>query len=118
KAVWLRLRVEARAHWRSWLGVAVLVGLASGATITAFSGASRTQTAYDRFLRGTHAFDILVTNGSTPESLNHQFDFDEIAHLPEVADATQLAYYFSEGKTAAGRPISETDIALFASADG
>jgi ABC-type lipoprotein release transport system permease subunit len=96
----------------------LLVGVAGGATITAFSGARRTQTAYDRFLRGTHAFDIVVTNGSTPESFNRQFDFDEIARLPAVADSTPLAYYFAEGKTAAGRPISESDITLLGSADG
>ena len=117
-AVWLRLRVEARAHWRSWLGVALLVGVVSGATIAVFAGARRTETAYDRFLRGTHAFDVLVSNGSKPESFNRQFDFDEIARLPEVVDATQMSYYFGEGKTAAGRPITEGDLTLFASGDG
>ncbi|MDQ1481572.1 MAG: putative transport system permease protein, partial [Actinomycetota bacterium] len=118
RAVWLRLRVDVRAHWRSWLGVALLVGVVSGATIAAFAGARRTQTAYDRFLRGTHAFDVVVTNGSKPESFNRQFDFDEIARLPEVVDETQLSYYFGEGKTAAGRPITEGDLALFASGNG
>ncbi|MDQ1510084.1 MAG: putative transport system permease protein, partial [Actinomycetota bacterium] len=117
-AVWLRLRVEARAHWRSWLGVALLVGVVSGATIAAFAGARRTETAYDRFLVGTHAFDIAVTNGSTPASTNRQFDFAEIARLPQVADATTIAYYASEGKTAAGKPISESDLTPFASSDG
>jgi len=103
KAVRLRLRTAARVHWRSWLGVAVLVGVMSGAGIAAFSGAHRTQTAYERFLRGTHAFDIALTNGSTPATINRQFDFDEIAHLPQVADATKMSYYAPEGKTAAGR---------------
>jgi ABC-type lipoprotein release transport system permease subunit len=118
KAVWLRLRVEARSHWRSWLGVALLVGVVSGATIAAFAGARRTETAYDRFLRGTHAFDVAVPNGSKPETINRQFDFDEIARLPQVLDATQLSYYFGEGKTAAGTRITESDLALFASPDG
>ena len=118
KAVWLRLRVEARAHWRSWLGVALLVGVVSGATIAAFAGARRTETAYDRFLRGTHAFDVLVSNGSKPETFNRQFDFGEIARLPEVVDATQMSYYFGEGQTAAGRPITEGDLTLIASGDG
>lgn len=118
KAVWLRLRVDARAHWRSWLGVALLVGVVGGATIAAFAGARRTETAYDRFLRGTRAFDMLVPNGTTPESINRQFDFDEIRRLPQVADATQLAYYFARGTTAAGRSISESDVSLLASLDG
>src|SRR5207245_4630972 len=82
KAVWFRLRVEARAHWRAWFVAALLIGVVSGGAIAAFAAADRTQTAYDRFLRGTHAFDIALTNGSTPDSINRQFDFDEIAHLP------------------------------------
>jgi hypothetical protein len=60
----------------------------------------------------------LVSNGSKPETFNRQFDFREIARLPEVVDATQMSYYFGEGKTAAGRPITEGDLSLFASDDG
>jgi ABC-type lipoprotein release transport system permease subunit len=117
-AVRLRLRVEARAHWRSWLGAALLVGILTGAGIAAFSGARRTQTAYARFLRGTRAFDIALTNGSTPESINRQFDFDEIARLPEVGSAAKIAYYNAEGSTPTGRQIVEADLAPFASIDG
>jgi ABC-type lipoprotein release transport system permease subunit len=118
KAVWLRLRIEARSHWRSWLGVALLVGVTSGAGIAAFAGARRTQTAYDRFLGGTHAFDIALTNGSTPDTINRQFDFSEIAHLPDVADATKMAYYDTTGTTAAGKPITDSDISPFADPTG
>jgi ABC-type lipoprotein release transport system permease subunit len=117
-AVWLRLRVEARAHWRAWFGVALLIGVVGGGTIAAFAAADRTQTAYDRFLRGTRAFDIALTNGSTPDTVNRQFDFDEIAHLPAVADSSQLSYYDGRGKTTAGKPIVDTDVSVFASADG
>lgn len=113
-AVWLRLRVDARAHWRSWLGIALLVGILSGAAIAAFAGARRTQSAYDRFLRGTHAFDIGVTNGTTPESINKQFDFEEVAHLPEVAEAAKVAYYNGVGATPSGRTFGENDVALLA----
>ncbi|MDP8937079.1 MAG: hypothetical protein M3O23_05030 [Actinomycetota bacterium] len=45
----LRLRAEARARWRAWLGLAVLAGLVGGATIAALAGARRTETAYPRF---------------------------------------------------------------------
>ena len=119
KAVWLRLRVEARAHWRSWLGVALLVGVVSGAAIAAFAGASRTQTAYDRFLRGTHAFDIALTNGSTPDTINRQFDFDEIAHLPEVADAATVVVLRRRREDARRASRSSTsDLAPFVDAGG
>ena len=117
-AVWLRLRIEARSHWRSWLGVALLVGVVSGAAIAAFAGARRTQTAYDRFLRGTRAFDIVVTNGSTPETLNRQFDFDEIARLPEVADAVKLSGYGVAGTSPSGKPITVNDLTPFTDPEG
>src|SRR5579862_10007388 len=83
-AVWLRLRADARGHWRSWLGVALLVGVLTGTGVASFAGASRTQSALDRFVRGTHAFDIALTNGSTPASINRQFDFQKIARMPDV----------------------------------
>ena len=118
KAVRLRLRVAARTHWRSWLGVALLVGVMSGSVVAAFSGARRTQTAYRRFLRGTDAFDIALTNGSTPDTINRQFDFDEIAHLPTVRDASTLAYYLPGGRTAAGKPIGNADLTPFADPEG
>ena len=37
-AVWLRLRVDARRHWRSWLAVALLVGILANSAITGPSG--------------------------------------------------------------------------------
>ena len=81
-AVWLRLRVDARANWRSWLGAALLVGILSGAAIAAFAGATRTQSSLQRFVRGTRAFDIALTNGSTPDTLNRQFTEEQISGLP------------------------------------
>ena len=117
-AVWLRLRVEGRAHWRSWLGVALLVGILTGAAIAAFAGASRTQSAMRRFVGGTRAFDIAVTNGSTPESINRQFAFDEIARLPGVVDAANVAYYDAVGTTPSGTPFDQTDLAPLAPIEG
>ena len=52
------------------------------------------------------------------ENCIRQFDFGQLAQLPEVADATQMAYYNAEGTTAAGRPIVEADFSPFASVDG
>src|SRR5258708_3677572 len=98
--------------------MALLVGVVSGAAIAAFTGARRTETAYDRFLVGTHAFDVAVTNGSTPETINHQFDFDEIAHLPQVLDSAQLFYYSPGGTTPSGKRIAPNDLAPLADAGG
>jgi hypothetical protein len=117
-AVWLRLRVDARAHWRSWLGVALLVGILSGAAVAAFAGASRTQSALTRFVRGTRAFDMALTNGSTPASINRQFDFREISRLPDVEAAANVAYYNGVGTTPRGTSFDETDVALLAPIEG
>jgi hypothetical protein len=72
-----------------------------------------------RFVRGTRAFDLAVTNGSTPETLNHQFSFDEIAHLPDVAEAARVAYYdVDDGTTARGKSFGNNDIAPLAPITG
>src|SRR5438445_5435495 len=49
-AVWIHARAELRARWRAMLGLALLVGVVSGAAIAAAAGARRTDSAYPRFL--------------------------------------------------------------------
>ena len=66
----------------------------------------------------TNAFDIALPNGSTPDTINRQFDFDEIAHLPAVADSVKVSYYDGQGKTPKGKPILENDLTTFVSGDG
>ena len=118
-AILLRLRAEARARWRAWLGLAVLAGLVGGVATAALTGARRTETAYPRFLTGTAAFDVLATNGgTTPENINRQFDFDEVARLPMVADTAVVSYYFPSGRAPSGRPLSASDLTPLASRDG
>ena len=51
---------ELRARWRSWAALAMLVGVAGGAVLAAAAGASRTQSAYPRFLTASKASDVLV----------------------------------------------------------
>src|SRR5205823_10581028 len=80
-AVWLRLRAELRQQWRTWLALAVLVGLIGGVALTAAAGARRTDTAYPRFLRGSHAAGLLVTSA---RSGFHGY-FRALARLPEVS---------------------------------
>ena len=45
----LALRAAARWRWRSWVLVAVIVGLVSGTVMAAVMGARRTSSAYERF---------------------------------------------------------------------
>ena len=86
--------------------------------MAAVAGARRTETAYPRFVEGTRAFDVLVVNGSTPELFNRQFDFDEVARLPQVSDSAPVGYWFPEGETPDRRPLAAPDITPFAGTDG
>src|SRR5579859_545137 len=57
----LRLRAELRQQWRAWLALAVLLGIVGGIALAAAAGARRTDTAYPRLLRQSHAADLLVS---------------------------------------------------------
>ena len=87
-AVWLRLRAELRHQWRAWLALAVLLGVIGGIALTAAAGARRTDTAYPRFLRASHAADLLV---SPARSGFHGY-FRAVARLPEVSSSDATAF--------------------------
>ena len=87
-AVWLRLRAELRHQWRAWLALAVLLGVIGGIALTAAAGARRTGTAYPRFLRASHAADLLV---SPARSGFHGY-FRAVARLPEVSSSDATAF--------------------------
>ena len=65
RAVLTRLRVELRTRWRSWAVLALFVGFAGGVVLTTTAGARRTASAYTRFLRTSHAADVLVSPDRT-----------------------------------------------------
>ena len=81
-AVWTLARARLRARWRSLLGLALLVGVASGAVMGAAIGARRTDTAYARLLEATLADDVEVEFGGSDDP-----GFaDRLERLPEVAE--------------------------------
>jgi hypothetical protein len=84
--VWLLLRSELRRRWRSLLLVALLVGIAGAAVLTAVAGARRTESAYQRLLDALYAHHASVE--VSPEY------FDEIADLPQVEAAAPASYMF------------------------
>ena len=115
----LRVRNQLRAHARSWVVWAVIVGVTAGIPLATLAGAHRTQTAYERFLDATEAYDVLVSNGGTsPTNLNRQFDFEAVAALPEVESAAVLGYYAPFGVRADGLPIDGQDLLPVALLDG
>ncbi|MGH3268188.1 MAG: hypothetical protein ACRDN1_03825, partial [Trebonia sp.] len=60
-AVALLVAHKLRAGWRGWAGLALIIALAGGAVLTAAAGASRTNSAYPRFLDRSTASDVLVS---------------------------------------------------------
>jgi hypothetical protein len=102
-AVRYRFRAELRTRWRSWLALALLIGLAGGAVITLAAGAVRTDTAYQRFVDAHRGYDMLVINnlGQLDSQGEDEggggtaiLDLDEVRALPEVADAAPVATFF------------------------
>ena len=87
-AVWLRLRAELRHQWRAWLALAVLLGVIGGIALTAAAGARRTDTAYPRFLRASHAAQMAVL----PTLSGFRGYFRAVARLPQVASSASAAF--------------------------
>lgn len=92
----MRLRAEARARWRSWLGLALLAGVFGGAVIAAAEGAARTGSVVDRFIAATRPPDVFIApqfiSGSTedPEAFEKAITFDNLRKLPSVVEAVRF----------------------------
>jgi FtsX-like permease family/MacB-like periplasmic core domain len=87
-AVWLRLRAELRQQWRTWLALAVLLGVIGGIALTAAAGARRTDTAYPRFLHASHAAQLAVF----PPRSGFGGYFRAVARLPQVSSSASAAF--------------------------
>ncbi|MCJ7436225.1 MAG: hypothetical protein MUP97_00475, partial [Acidimicrobiia bacterium] len=86
-AVWLRFRAELRSRWRALLALALLVGIAGGATLAAVAGARRTDTAFSRLLADTKSWDVLVNPDLGTDSA---LDYRDVAQLPQIAEAGRV----------------------------
>jgi hypothetical protein len=79
-AVLIRVRAELRHRWQAWTVIALLIGFAGGVVLTAASGARRTDTAYSRLLRFSHAADVVVS----PQNTGLGRYYDALGKLPGV----------------------------------
>jgi hypothetical protein len=78
-----------RRRWRAALGTAVLLGLIGGVALTAAAGARRTDSAYPRLLRWSHAATVQVI----PECVGLGGFYAALAQLPQVASmSTEVVY--------------------------
>lgn len=105
-----RVVAERRRRWRSWLALALVVGLGGGVVLGALAGARRTETAYPRFVASHRPSDVLVP-GANPFGLIGGVDLGDVAGLPEVAEVARagVALLFT-GQTDRGRKIGASDM--------
>ena len=62
-AAWLVARRRLGHRWRSWVLLALLTGVASGAVIGAMAGARRTASVYDRLVAATDPYEVAFAPG-------------------------------------------------------
>lgn len=105
-AVRLALRAELSAHWRRWLGLAVVAGLAGGLVVAAAAGARRTDSALARYLAFSRANDVIVGTGAVFG--NQGLDLARIRRLPQVAAAARGILPAQEVRSRTGRDVAST----------
>ncbi len=117
-AVLLVLGHQARRRWTGWVGLALLVALAAGATMALAAAARRSDDAYARFADAERAADVVMTGRST-FGLVGTVDLRAAAASPAVRRSAGafVAIPFS-GSTAAGRHLDAADLLPVAATDG
>lgn len=76
-------RIELRSRWRSVLLLTVLVAVVTGTVLTAVAGASRTRTAFDRYIEVLRPVDVAVFSDDRAQ-------LEAVAELPHVAAVDQI----------------------------
>jgi ABC-type lipoprotein release transport system permease subunit len=105
----MRSRSALRARWRSWLGLAIIVGAAGGFVIAAAAGARRTSSVYTRLLAVTAPFDVALGCPDLDEATTCR-DEQRPQHraalaLPEVATGTLVTTAHVPIMTSDGRSL-------------
>jgi ABC-type antimicrobial peptide transport system permease subunit len=103
---WLKQR------WRAALGLALLLGLIGGITLTAAAGARRTATAYPRLLRWSNAANVQVI----PGCVGLGGFYAALARLPQVTSMSTEVVYELAVPGGGGTPAGQLE--AVASADG
>jgi predicted lysophospholipase L1 biosynthesis ABC-type transport system permease subunit len=114
-AVWMRLRSEMRARWRSWLGLALLIGVAGGAAVAA-AGARRTETAYPRFVQAQKGYDLVT--GGFPENIDAERALVQMAAMPEVLEWARVDVVAYAAILPSGRRVSIPELAAVTDLSG
>jgi hypothetical protein len=100
------------AGWRGWTVLALLIGLAGGAVLTAAAGARRTASAYPRYLQAYRASDVLVS----PANSGLGGYYDALGRQPGAALVAPIAGLQAFPISPSGQP--DTHAVVFAPLDG
>jgi hypothetical protein len=112
----MRLRSELRARWRSWLGLALLIGLEGGAAVAAVAGARRTETAYPRFVQVQKGYDLVT--GGFPKKIDAERALRQMAAMPEVLESARVDVAAYAAVLPSGRRVSIPELAAVTDLSG
>ncbi len=105
-------RAAVGQRWRSYVGIALLVGLLGGVSLVAVAGARRTQSAYPRFVRSARASTMALDPGLYVPEINAA-----VARLPQVqSSSTYIAT--NVVPLVDGRPDRSVNFEAIGSLDG
>ena len=92
-AVWLVVAAALRGRWRSWLVLAVVVGLAGGLVIAVAAGARRTDAAYPALVTWSQPPDEWVFLDPDQGKQFANVPVSAVMALPQVTSAQALTVY-------------------------
>ncbi len=98
--VLFRLRTELRAHWGTWLAVAIVVALGAGAVMAGIAGARRADSVAARLSQATHRADAVVESGYFYGK--SKVDAHGMARLPQVSAVGRTDFLVIDGRTRSG----------------
>jgi predicted lysophospholipase L1 biosynthesis ABC-type transport system permease subunit len=117
-AVFLRSRAQLRRHWRAWVALAVVFGIAAGTAMALAIASRRTEAAFPRFSDAKLGADVVVTGRST-YGLVGAVDLDLVEQTEYIESSARafVAVPFT-GKIDGRRPFGISDLFPVASVDG
>jgi hypothetical protein len=116
-AVGLRLRSLWRQHWRAWIVLAVVFGIAGGAAMALTIGVRRTQRAWPQFAAAQRSADVVLA-GASGFGLAGAVDLDDVEKTPYIeSSARAFAMLPFTGRTDDGRELGLADLFPVASTD-
>jgi hypothetical protein len=87
-AVWMRARAELRQQWKTWLALAIILGITGGIAMATAAGARRTASVFDRLVESTKAHDLIMQQND--EDIDPAV-VSQVLHLPQVESYGRVA---------------------------